>query len=82
MDKNKDGSLDKEELKHWLSPSTDRHLEEAERLVVSADADRDQHLTVEEMVESYNNFFSLIPPKFWEKYYAYEHAGQEGHDEL
>lgn len=83
LDKNKDGFLDKDELKHWLSLSADRHIEEAERLVVSADADRDQHLDVNEMVDNFNNFFGLIPPKFWAKYYSDDNLyGTERHDEL
>lgn len=84
MDKDKNGGLDREELSNWLTPSLDRHLDEAERLVSSADADKDQQLSVEEMIDNFNNFFTLIPPKFWAKFYSDNqlYGSDQKHDEL
>ncbi|XP_015795315.1 calumenin [Tetranychus urticae] len=86
LDKDKDGSLNPKELEYWLTIQTDRHNEEAARLVASSDENKDQVLSVDEIKEGYNNFFTLISPKFWNKYYPdeqlYGPSTSASHDEL
>ena len=57
-DKNKDGKLDKDEVKQWILPETDHMmaLEEARHLVTSADENNDGKLTVEEIEKNYALF--------------------------
>ena len=57
-DKNKDGKLDKAELKAWIQPETDHAMavEEAKHLVTSADDDSDGKLSAEEVERNYAVF--------------------------
>lgn len=65
LDKNKDGSLDKEEMKEWVVPSYDRSEAEAWRLVSIADVDQDTKLTREDIANYYEYYLSLLPPEYW-----------------
>lgn len=57
-DKNKDGKLDKSEVKEWILPETDHIMaaEEARHLVSSADDDGDGKLNAEEIDKHYAVF--------------------------
>lgn len=57
-DKNKDGKLDKNEVKEWILPETDHIMasEEAKHLVTSADDDGDGKLNAEEIDKHYAVF--------------------------
>ncbi|XP_032655477.1 reticulocalbin-1 [Chelonoidis abingdonii] len=56
-DINKDGKLDKEEIRHWILPQDYDHAQaEARHLVYESDVDKDQKLTKEEILENWNMF--------------------------
>ncbi|RWS10317.1 hypothetical protein B4U79_13928 [Dinothrombium tinctorium] len=84
LDKDKDNALNFEELKEWLIPSEDRHESEGKRLISLADENNDEKLSEEELSKGYENFLSLLPPEFWEKYNtAAEYATETAkHDEF
>jgi len=80
LDKNNDGNLDREELKEWLIPSYNKHEAEAYRLITTADEDKDGDLSVQEIAQHFDHFYSLLPPEFWHQF----QPGQQEtkHDEL
>ena len=57
-DKNKDGKLDKEEMKLWILPETGTAMahEEARHLLSSADENKDGKLSTEEILKSQDVF--------------------------
>ncbi|XP_063697235.1 calumenin-B isoform X1 [Culicoides brevitarsis] len=56
-DKDKDGLMDTEEVKEWIIPTDFDHAEaEARHLIYEADADSDEKLTKEEVLEKYDLF--------------------------
>ncbi|MGH0133238.1 UNVERIFIED_CONTAM: hypothetical protein FKN15_005615, partial [Acipenser sinensis] len=56
-DTNKDGKMDKEEIRHWILPQDyDHALAEARHLVYESDLNKDQLLTKEEILENWNMF--------------------------
>ncbi|XP_029819113.1 reticulocalbin-1 [Manacus vitellinus] len=56
-DLNKDGKMDKDEIQHWILPQDyDHALAEARHLVYESDADKDQKLTKEEVLDNWNMF--------------------------
>ncbi|VEL33304.1 unnamed protein product [Protopolystoma xenopodis] len=56
-DKNKDGHLDKDEIKDWIWPKGYDPIEaEAQHLMFYADSDKDEKLTVEEVIDKYDLF--------------------------
>lgn len=68
MDKDKDGTLSNEELKEWLVPSYDRHEAEAARLISIGDENGDNKLSRHEILKKYDEYLSLIPAEFWNRY--------------
>ncbi|XP_043915626.1 reticulocalbin-1 [Protopterus annectens] len=56
-DINKDGKMDKEEVRHWILPQDyDHALAEARHLVYESDVNKDQLLSKEEILENWNMF--------------------------
>lgn len=57
-DKDKDGKLNKEEVKLWILPETEQAMaqEEARHLVSSADEDKDGKLSEDEMINNHEIF--------------------------
>ncbi|XP_053142763.1 reticulocalbin-1 isoform X2 [Hemicordylus capensis] len=56
-DLNKDGKMDKEEIRHWILPQDYDHAQaEARHLVYESDVDKDQMLTKEEILDNWNMF--------------------------
>ncbi|XP_072841925.2 reticulocalbin-1 isoform X2 [Pogona vitticeps] len=56
-DLNKDGKMDKEEIRHWILPQDYDHAQaEARHLVYESDVDKDQKLTKEEILDNWNMF--------------------------
>ncbi|RXM28838.1 Reticulocalbin-1 [Acipenser ruthenus] len=56
-DTNKDGKMDKEEIRHWILPQDYDHAQaEARHLVYESDLNKDQLLTKEEILENWNMF--------------------------
>jgi Ca2+-binding EF-hand superfamily protein len=56
-DANKDGKLDDAEVKAWVLPDVDEHVDlEAKHLIKEADADKDGKITKEEMLEKWDVF--------------------------
>ncbi|XP_016061612.1 PREDICTED: reticulocalbin-1 [Miniopterus natalensis] len=56
-DLNKDGKLDKDEIRHWILPQDYDHAQaEARHLVYESDVNRDEKLTKEEILENWNMF--------------------------
>lgn len=57
-DKNKDGKLDKDEVKLWILPETDHMMaqEEARHLITTADENKDGKLSEEEIVNNHETF--------------------------
>ncbi|KAM7085794.1 reticulocalbin-1 [Molossus nigricans] len=56
-DLNKDGKLDKDEIRHWILPQDYDHAQaEARHLVYESDKNRDEKLTKEEILENWNMF--------------------------
>lgn len=78
-DMNKDGKLDKDEVKEHLLPEKQQPLgtKDARHLVESADEDEDGKLSVEEMVMHHEFFVGSHVTDFGR---ALPHAGK--HDEL
>lgn len=67
MDKNKNGILDLDELKTWLIPDFDKYRMEAAQLMEMVDLDKDNELQLEELINGFDKFYNLLPPKFWAK---------------
>lgn len=66
LDKDKNGVLDKEEIKNWLVPSKkDKFSLEAARMIEIGDQNDDQHLSAFEIVDRYEQYVSLLPPEYW-----------------
>uniref|UniRef100_G3U6I0 Reticulocalbin-3 n=1 Tax=Loxodonta africana TaxID=9785 RepID=G3U6I0_LOXAF len=56
-DLNKDGKLDKDEIRHWILPQDYDHAQaEARHLVYESDKNKDEKLTKEEILENWNMF--------------------------
>ncbi|XP_003464533.3 reticulocalbin-1 [Cavia porcellus] len=56
-DLNKDGKLDKEEIRHWIVPQDYDHAQaEARHLVYESDKNKDEKLTKEEILENWSMF--------------------------
>ncbi|KAI1889574.1 hypothetical protein AGOR_G00164310 [Albula goreensis] len=56
-DINKDGKMDREEIRRWILPQDyDHALAEARHLLYESDLDKDQMLTKEEVLENWNLF--------------------------
>nr|XP_012595297.1 reticulocalbin-1 [Microcebus murinus] len=56
-DLNKDGKLDKDEIRHWILPQDYDHAQaEARHLVYESDTNKDEKLTKEEILENWNMF--------------------------
>lgn len=81
LDKNNDGMLDREELREWLLPSYNKHEAQAYQLITSADEDKDNELSKEEILDQYQVFYSILPPEFWAKMLP-EETSTSSHDEL
>lgn len=80
LDKNKDGTLSRDELRDWLIPPYNKHEAEAWRLITLADEDKDRNLAKDELLAHFHHFTVLLPPDFWAKFTA--DATQTAHDEL
>jgi Ca2+-binding EF-hand superfamily protein len=66
-DQNKDGKMDKEEIKSWILPDNYDHAEaEAKHLMYEADTDKDDKLTEDEIVEKYDVFVGSQATDFGE----------------
>jgi len=66
-DKNGDGFMDEEEVKTWILPPDFDHAEaEARHLIYEADADADQQLTKEEILNKYDLFVGSQATDFGE----------------
>ncbi|OWK17880.1 RCN1 [Cervus elaphus hippelaphus] len=56
-DLNKDGKLDKDEIRHWILPEDYDHAQaEARHLVYESDKNKDEKLTKEEILDNWNMF--------------------------
>lgn len=56
-DKNKDGQLNREEMRAWLIPDIQQTAkEEVDHLITEADHDKDEKLSIQEIVEEYQLF--------------------------
>ncbi|XP_069479660.1 reticulocalbin-1 [Ambystoma mexicanum] len=56
-DANKDGKMDKEEIRHWILPQDYDHAQaEARHLVYESDQDKDERLSRDEILENSNMF--------------------------
>ncbi|KAG8438251.1 hypothetical protein GDO86_008809 [Hymenochirus boettgeri] len=56
-DLNKDGKMDKEEIRHWILPQNYDHAEaEARHLIYESDLDKDKLLTKDEILQNWNMF--------------------------
>ena len=54
-DLNKDGKLDKDEIRHWILPQDYDHARaEARHLVYESDKNKDEKLTKEEILDNWN----------------------------
>lgn len=66
-DKDKDGFMDSEELKSWISPPDFDHAEaEARHLIYEADSDADHQLTKDEILNKYDLFVGSQATDFGE----------------
>lgn len=79
LDKDKDGTLNADEVRDWLIPPYDRHEAESWRLISLGDKSGDSKLTKDEILDNYQAFYAILPPDFWAKYNADQ---QPSHDEL
>jgi len=66
LDKNKNGILDLDEIKDWVKPDYDKYKLEAANLLEQTDYNRDNELQLEELIEGFDRFYNLLPPKFYE----------------
>ncbi|UYV79742.1 CALU [Cordylochernes scorpioides] len=58
LDKNKDGSLSREEMKEWVVPPYDRYEADAWRLMSVADKDNDAKLSKQDIMDHHEYFVS------------------------
>uniref|UniRef100_A0A4Q8K4C0 Reticulocalbin-3 n=1 Tax=Liphistius sp. SGP-2016 TaxID=1905180 RepID=A0A4Q8K4C0_9ARAC len=65
LDKDKDGSLNNEEMREWVVPTYDRSEAEAWRLISIADADQDSKLSKDDIAKYHEYFLTLLPPEYW-----------------
>ncbi|XP_013789358.1 calumenin-like [Limulus polyphemus] len=66
-DKDKDGFMDKEEIKDWILPPDYDHSEtEARHLILESDSNKDQKLTKDEILEKYDLFVGSQATDFGE----------------
>ncbi|XP_049291706.1 calumenin-B [Anopheles funestus] len=66
-DKNKDGFMDNQEVKDWITPADFDHAEaEARHLIYEADSDADEKLTKDEIIEKYDLFVGSQATDFGE----------------
>ncbi|RWS30199.1 calumenin-like protein [Leptotrombidium deliense] len=66
-DKNKDGFMDKSEIREWIIPPDYDHSEaEAKHLIHESDTDRDEKLTLEEIISNYDGFVGSQATDFGE----------------
>lgn len=66
LDKNKDGVLDRDEIRNWLVPAKSAKYEaEAKRLLDIGDSNDDHKLSIAELLEDYSQFLSLLPAEYW-----------------
>lgn len=66
-DNNKDGFLDREEMRAWIQPNDFDHAEaEAKHLVFEADENHDEKLTKEEILDKYDLFVGSQATDFGE----------------
>lgn len=57
FDKNRDGILDKKEIKDWVLPdNNEAAVEEAEHLIERSDSDKDSKLSIEEIINNHEDF--------------------------
>jgi len=82
LDKNKDSVLSKDELKEWLVPTYDRHEAESWRLISVGDQNQDEKLSKEELIQSQDQYLSLIPPEFWHRFNEQTTTPLPKHDEF
>jgi len=82
LDKNKDHVLSKDELKEWLVPNYDKHEAESWRLISVGDQNQDEKLSKEELLEHSEQYLSLIPPEFWNRFSGSETTTPTVHDEF
>lgn len=61
FDKDKNGNLDKEEMRSWLFPDDDFSIEEPKTLIKEADEDKDGKLTMDEIMKNYKVFIEDEP---------------------
>ena len=69
FDKDKNGKLNKEEMKSWLFPDDDFSQEEPKTLIKEADDNKDGKLSMDEIMNNYKVFIEDEP-------------NDENHDEL
>lgn len=66
-DRNKDGYLDREEIKEWILPANYDHAEaEAKHLIYEADANKDGVLSRDEILDNYDVFVGSQATDFGE----------------
>jgi Ca2+-binding EF-hand superfamily protein len=66
LDKNKDGVLDKDEIRNWLvPPKTVKFESEAKRLLDIGDSNDDHKISIAELIEHYDQYLSLLPAEYW-----------------
>lgn len=66
LDRNKDGTLDSNEITDWLVPSKSKKFDlEAKRLLEIGDANDDNKLSNVELLENFDQYLSLLPPEYW-----------------
>lgn len=82
LDKNKDGSLDRQEMKDWVIPNFDREEGEAWRFISFADQDRDTRLTRTDILQNSEHFLGLLPGEFWAENAAKHDGSDLKHNEL
>ena len=73
VDKNKDGRMDKAEIREWILPNTDYAGDEARHLVHMSDADKDGRLTRSEILDKYNLFVGSVATEFGNALYHHTH---------
>ena len=56
LDKNKNGKLEREEMKAWVLPNRDDTLKETKHLIADADDNEDGRLSFDEVVDHFHTF--------------------------
>lgn len=80
LDQDKNGALNSTELSRWIIPQYDPHEAEADRLISDGDTNSDRLLSNEEIAKNSGHFHTLIPAKFWKRYW--DDGGVFAHDEF